>query len=237
MTSSTNSNPTPEQLDELTRARLAKLAAMPVDTSRLDAMLRRELPARKAPGQTMPARRWMTGAMRPLRIAAAGIAAVGVATIVFLMVLSQPVNASAGAMQNLHRSIIRGDDGSVQVASLEEAGRVLQASWPGGPDMPAPAMEMPEGNVMHCCVHEVGRKKMACVAMTIDGVPVSVAVAEARDVKMPRLTAVQRGGAEYLTQTEGSFSMVMTQRQGRWLCVMGELPVERLLDVAAGMEF
>lgn len=228
--SMSDTNINPERLDELTSARLAKLAARPVDLSRLDAMLKQQLPDR--PNRS---RRWLGGMMQPLRIAAAGIAAIGVATIVFLMVLSQPVTASANAMEELHRSIIRGDDGTVQVASLAEAGRVLRESWPSGPDMPVHAM--PQGQVMHCCVHEVGRKKMACVAMNVDGVPVSMAVAEARDVKMPRLQTIERDGVSYLTQSSGTFSMVMTQRDGRWLCVMGELPTERLLILAEGMEF
>jgi hypothetical protein len=46
-----------------------------------------------------------------------------------------------------------------------------------------------------------------------------------------------RAGVTYHVQSSGRVNMVMTERQGRWVCLMGEAPIERLMDFAERLQF
>jgi hypothetical protein len=50
----------------------------------------------------------------------------------------------------------------------------------------------------------------------------------------PTLT---RGGVTYHVQSTGDLNMVMTERHGRWVCLIGRVPAERLMDVTSKLEF
>jgi hypothetical protein len=41
----------------------------------------------------------------------------------------------------------------------------------------------------------------------------------------------------YHVQTSGKLNMVMAERHGRWICLIGELPAQRLIDIASAIEF
>jgi hypothetical protein len=90
---------------------------------------------------------------------------------------------------------------------------------------------------MACCVHRVGRAKMSCVSLMADGVPVSLAVADAADVRVPDSQTVTVDGVTYHVQSAQGVNMAMTERNGRWVCLMGKLPTQRLIDVAKGLKF
>ncbi len=90
---------------------------------------------------------------------------------------------------------------------------------------------------MSCCVHEIGRQKMACVALKIDGVPVSMAMADAADITMPQGKKIERDGVTYFVQSAKGVNMVMTERNGCWACLMGQVPVEKLLETLKGLHW
>ncbi len=221
-----NNNSEPDRLDAAISRRLAKLRSIPVDTSNLEHHIEAVV--------GRPHRRigWQMSWLRPMRAIAASFLVMGLIAALVIASSSGPVLASAATMAQVHEDVLSGHMATTPVGSIQAANTVLAAKLPGGPKMP----DMPQQDqVMSCCVHEVGRKKMACVAMLVDGVRVTVAVADAADVKMPMCPAVKIAGVDYHTQSHGGVSMAMTERNGRWVCVMGKLSVERLAEVAATM--
>jgi hypothetical protein len=122
---------------------------------------------------------------------------------------------------------------TMKVSSIEAAGAALSRQWPKAPNLP----DMPDDHVMACCVHEVGRKKMACVSLLVDNVQITMAVADSADVKVPRGTTMVRDGVTYHIESAKGVNMAMTERGGRWVCLMGRLPVDRLVELASKLQF
>jgi hypothetical protein len=90
--------------------------------------------------------------------------------------------------------------------------------------------------VASCHVHLFSGKHLACLALKVEGQIVTLAVAHAADMQMPATgQIVTRGGAKYYVQSSGGVNIVIAQRDGLWLCVMGELPVERVVDLATSL--
>ena len=147
---------------------------------------------------------------------------------------SGPALASTERLLQVHQSVTSGQShDAVPVQSIEAANSELASKWPNGPHLP----RVEHDQVMSCCVHRVGRQKVACAAIKVDGVAVSMAVANAADIKMPEGEKIQRGGVRYHVQSAGGVNMAMTERHGRWACLMGELPVERLVEVLARLQW
>jgi hypothetical protein len=67
------------------------------------------------------------------------------------------------------------------------------------------------------------------VRLSIQGVPVTLAAADASEVRMPAMRKVAQRGVTFHVQNAGNIGMVMTQRGGKWYCLMGNLPTERLM--------
>ena len=142
--------------------------------------------------------------------------------------------ASSDRLARIHEEVLHRSGSHVTpVDSISAANAALADKCPGLPAVP----ELPKDHVMSCCVHDLGRKKIACVAVLVDEVPVSIAVADAAYVKMPTCQALMIGGVAYHVQSEGDINMVMTERGGRWVCVMGKVPVNRLAELASSLRF
>ena len=90
---------------------------------------------------------------------------------------------------------------------------------------------------MACCLKNVKDKKVACVLLRSEGVPVTMVVANAGDMRSPKSSTVQRGGVTYHVQSSGVLNMVMTERHGRWVCMIGQVPADRLMDLASQLAF
>ena len=209
--------------------RLAKLRSMPVDTSRLERALRAEIPPPPRE-QRATARLWL----RPVRtIAASFLVLAALAAVLFLSTSSGPVLASPARMAKLHNDLVSGKVPVVQVDSIKEANEVLSRQWRNSPEVPS----VPEDHVMACCMKSVKDKKVACVLMKREGVTVSMMVAHSPDVRLPDAPMTVRNGISYRVQSSGRLNMVMTERQGRWVCLIGELPAERLMNLADGLQF
>jgi len=207
-------------------ARLARLGNMPVDTSRVDKMVRQQIP--QPPKQR---RVWFA---RPVRAVAASLLLMSaIAAAIVLSTSGGPALADSAQMAQVYQDIVSGRVAVMQVDSIEAANRMLNSQSPGAPSLP----RVPESHVMACCMKSVHNKKMACVLLKNEGVPVTLAVASASDMKMPTSPVVTRKGVDYRVQRVGELSMVMTERDGKWLCLIGQLPAERLMDVAAQVQF
>ena len=213
-------------LDQAVSARLAKLRTMPVDTSNLDKALRAQIQSSR--------REWRILSFRPLRTLAASVVLVSaIAAAIMLSASSGPALADAAQMAQVHQDIVSGRIPVMQVASIGEANRMLNSQSPGAPTLP----QMPESHVMACCMKSVHHKKMACVLLKDEGVPITLAVASAADMKLAPAPIRTRNGIDYRVQKVGELSMVMTEQDGKWLCLIGQMPADRLIDVAAQLRF
>jgi hypothetical protein len=213
------------ELDDAVTQRLAKLRAMPVDTSRLDSALRARIPR---PQKIRLMR------LRPVQAVAASFVLVTALTAaLFIATSSGPALAEATQMAQVHQDIVSGRLPIMRVSSIEQANRMLAVESPGAPSLP----QLPQEHVMACCMKSVHNKKMACVLLKQDGTPITLAVAKASEMKLPPAPQIVRNGTSYRAQSVGRINMVMTERNGRWLCLMGEVPADRLVDVAAQVQF
>ena len=217
-----------ESVDRAVSARLAKLRAMPVDLTNLEKAIQAQI------GPPAAQSRWRVLTLRPLRAIAASIVLVSaIAAALLLNASSGPALAEATQMAQVHQEIVSGKIPVMQVSSIDAANRMLNQESPGAPALP----QMPDSHVMACCMKSVHNKKMACVLVRNEGVPVTLAVASAADMKLPSTTVQTRGGVDYRVQHVGDLSMVMTERNGKWLCLIGELPAERLMEMARQVKF
>lgn len=203
-------------------SRLARLRSMPVDTSRVEKALRGQLPLPE-PAPAAGAR----SLLRPMGAVAASLLLAGaLATVLLLSASNGPVLASPAGMAELHNDVVSGKVPVVQVESIAEANRVLSNQWPDSPGVPS----VPRDHVMACCMQSLKDKKLACVLMKVEGVPVTLTVAHGKDMRAPASPVTVRHGVRYHVQSEGKLNMVMTERQGRWVCLIGEVPADKLID-------
>lgn len=224
-------NPDRERLDEATSRRLAKLRTVPFDTSKLRQAVEAEVPPHPQPAARPERRRLFS--LKPMRAAAASLLVLGLIIALVISSSSGPVLASAERLARIHDEASSGAGHSTPVDSFDSAKAALAAKWPGGPTVP----ELPRDEVMSCCIHMMGRKKTACVCFRADGVPVTLAVAVAADVKLPASETLTAGGITYHVQSHAGINMVMTERDGRWVCLMARLPLRRLAELAGTLRF
>jgi len=217
-----------ERLDRATAARLARLQSMPVDTSRLERLLDSQIPPNPASRAHRPGQ-WFG----PMRAVAASLMLMAVLAMLFLSTSGGPVLASTAEMAQFHNDLISGGVPVTRVNSMQAANKVLAAQWAHSPQVP----NMPADHVMACCMRSVKNKKMACVLLQGNGEPVTMTVANASDMQLPTSPIMKRNGIEYHIQSAGALNMVMTQREGRWICLIAKLPVDRLMDLASSLQF
>lgn len=223
------SQPTDETdspLDQATARRLARLRTMPVETRGLEERISALIP----PSQQRNARiTWL----RPLRAVAALLLVGGLVAVILITLSGGPALASAAQMAQVHQDLVSGKTPVVQVDSIEAANRELSRQSPDSPAVP----NVPSNHVMACCMKSVKNKRVACVLLKSQGVPVTMTVANASDFKLPASPAVMHDGISYHVQSAGDLNMVTTQRGGRWICLIGQLAPERLMEMAAKLEF
>ena len=227
------SNTKPEHDDEwdaAVSARLRRLRSLPVDTSNLERALSHEL----QPARPTMDRSWWTGPLRPVRAIAASLLLVAsIVTAIMLTASSGPVYAQPAQMAAMHRELVGGKGMMMQVDSVDAAKHALAGQWAQSPGLP----DLPEQHVMACCLRQVNDKKVACVLLNDGGVPVSLMVADGNDVRSTRSSTITRDGVAYQVNASAELNMVMTKRDGRWVCLIGERPVDRLIELSKGLQF
>jgi hypothetical protein len=96
---------------------------------------------------------------------------------------------------------------------------------------PATASQMP------CCVRKVEGRNVTCVSLDVAGKRVMMTVGEGKHFKVPDSAGRKVvGGVEYRFQSSGSINMVMTVRDGAWICLMGEPSVDELISRLEAMD-
>jgi len=240
----TNSADSESRVDRAIDARLGRLRTMPVDLSRLEKSLLAQIPRpdgnaeeergrpplRIGPHPSPAWSRWF----RPLQAAAASFVLLSAVVVILLLSTSNgPAMASAAQMAQMHEDLVSGRTPVVQVDSIEQANQVLAGQSPGGPTLP----DAPQSHVMACCMKSIKNKQVACVLLRMEGEPVTMTVANAADMRLPKSPTVTRGGVTYHVQSSDGLQMVMTERNGRWVCLIARLSAEQLMDIASELQF
>lgn len=204
--------------------RLAKLRSRPVDLSAFDARLKASLPQLAG----ARSRFWIGSFVSPMRAVAAGLVIGALLTAIFMISRSSPALATPQEMAEIYNSAVDGRNHPTTVSSVNEARDALRKKWPNAPVVP----EVDDLQLMHCCVHDIGRKQMACVTFLVEEQPVTLAFASARDVRSPHGQTKMIDGQTFVVGSADGVNMVMSERGGTWMCLMGKLSFERLADIA-----
>lgn len=224
----------PRQQDDLTtatRLRLQRLAATPVDTSRLV----RRLDAALASSESSTMR--TAHAVWTRRIAAtAAMLLLAFAAFYVIDRSAGPVQAEPFELSQLHERLVRGELAMLAAPNVEEANRRIAAQVADAPVIPGLAATR-ELYVRSCCLAEVRGRLVAAVLMEADGWPVTLVVAHARDFAGPVGEVIERDGRRLLAHRLNDLEMVVTRSGDRWLCVMGDVDRQRLVDIAAAIVF
>ncbi len=186
--------------DEIQRAvsrRVARLATMPVDTSGLDAALRRRIECR--PGTRHRPRLWLWWATPLTGVAAAII-------VMIVLVSSATPQISAADLAGVYSRLT-----------------ATNQPLPGTMNMPAFCQLKPGENGM-CCRQMVDHLNLTCIRInTHSGQPVVMVMADAARVKRPMMAVVTPHfhGHTYTVMHSGNVNMVMRRAGGKWFCAMG----------------
>lgn len=221
-------NPTPDEHDALTR-RLSQLRNRPVDTRRLARRLEQQIgrPRRGALFRL---------AAHPLRLAAALLVTASLVAALSWGFL-RPAVASAADLSRIHAETLaasaRGD--AMAVDSMNDAHRELASHWKHCPLLP----DSLPGRARACRIGTVGHKRIACVALDLDGQLVTFAAARDDDLRPPPGNwATTDTGLRYAaSHDDGQTTLVVSRPDGTWIAVIGRLPQARLLEVAESMRF
>jgi hypothetical protein len=220
-----------DPIDQAMSDRLSKLKVMPVDTSRAAARMEAQIGSLAKPESG----RMRT--LRPMRAVAASVLLLIALSAAFIVWSARPAVASAQVMAQMHEDLVSGRTPVTQVDSIDEASRQLaqQAQASDLPSLP----NVPAEHVMACCMKSVKRKKVCCVLLkSAGGVPVTMAVANGEDMRLTSSSpTVERGGVTYRVESFNQLQMISAQREGRWVCLIGAVPADQLMDIAEKLEF
>ena len=221
-----------DRLDRATSARLSKLASRPMDIVRLqqrvDAALdEQRMPPPSADAMTIWQRWW-----RPLTTAAAAII-VGITVGWFALDAgSSTAMAAPTHLAQIHYDVVHGLVPNLKVTSVAEANELLAAQSNGSvpiPDLP--------GIMMSCCLAEQTGTTLTCALIDRDGQLITIALADGGKLHSPKGQTIVRGDKQFTAHVANGINMVMAHHGDRWLCVMGDLPTDQLVDVAVEVVF
>ncbi|HVS72754.1 MAG TPA: hypothetical protein VHQ47_15975 [Phycisphaerae bacterium] len=215
-------NDYPDPVDDLIAQRLSRLASRPVDTTRLDKKIRAGIPSADS--------RWRRVARPLTAVAAALIVLIAASALLFS---SRPALASAADMIQMHRDMVSGRIATMKVDSIGEANKAIAAMVGNFPQLSEP----PETHTMACCMRNVGNKQVACVLLNDGATPVTMTVARTQDVRTPSTAPITHDGQLYYVQSFDNLNMVMFNRRQHWICLIGALSPEKLMDLSSGFKF
>ncbi len=215
-------------LDLAVSRRLARLAGMPLDTARLERRLEKAMDAYDQGRTDFRLPLWFRSTSA---VAALILMAVFIGLLTFTT--TTPVIASPNALARVHHEVVAGTDGMVPVATLEEANAVVAQRLRQAPALP----RQMDAAVRSSCLHDIQGVLAACVLVEYKGQPVTLVVADGNDLCSRDGTMVMRGHRQLMVHTVDGVRMAMVEIDNRWLCVMGDLPTDDLVDLAASIEF
>ena len=221
MPSATNAPDSPE--DQALARRLARLGSLPVDTTRLEKILRAQLPAPPRTGRV-----WLR---RGMAIAASLLL---LATLLVGLLQERPVQASPALLAQVHQDLLAGKITTFHTTSLAAANAAIAERYRHFPKLP----EMPSGCGMACCcMKQIQNKDVACLLLDNQGSPVTVVLAARRAMCAPDCPTIQTNGCSYHVQSVGNLHVVMTTRGDCWISAVGQRPAQELIALLTQLKF
>jgi hypothetical protein len=219
-----------DRLDRATSARLAKLAARPVDISSLQRWLRNAAGPRTVGGSAALRLSWRHW-WRPITSSAAAI------LLVFLIGWfvfgggSSPAAATPIALAQIHYEIANELSPYLRVSSVDEANQLLSQQASGAVPLPT----LPD-EVHSCCLHQLAGATLSCVLIERDDQLITITVADGAAVYSPKGKVLKRNGREFISHSANGVNMVMSHVGDRWVCVMGDVSTDVLLEIIGELE-
>lgn len=231
------SNPQPpkisddDNLDKITRQRLAQLAQRPVDIANLESRLEEHLPSIPSDknSNSVLARiqniRWTT--------LAAGLALT--MTIGFVLLSGSTTrHAYANPVQlaEIHREILSDSNSRFAVNNVAQANDLLRQQAAGVVPLP----DLPEA-IASCCLREHAGTTLTCAVIQTNAYSVSITVADGEKLVPPKDHAMsQTHEGRFHMHTVDGINMVMAHENGKWMCVMGQSDWDVLLAIARDID-
>lgn len=222
-------NPIHTDPDEAVRTRLAKLANIPEDTSSLE----RRLQDAMADNPLVRPQWRFSQAFRPLAAVAAAVVVIVTVGLALISLGNTPAMAAPNDLARLHIETNKVGAMTTPITSIEQANRVLAGQWSDLPQLPASASRQ-----LHaCCIHDFMDQKVACLILRDGQTPLTLVLGKAREFRPSEGRIVERDGRKFTLNEVNGVRMVMTQQSGSFVCLMGDVSTDRLLDLAAGLRF
>lgn len=218
-----------EQFDLALSHRLAQLGSRPVDTSHL----KRRLDEDVTVGNSAPLRRWLSKQSWRSLTSDAAIVLLLVATSLLVINSSSRAVASPTDLANLYHQVVSQTPPSMAVSSIDAANFRITNQWAKAPALPT---HVP-GEVASCCLRHLHGVPVASVHLNYQNHAISLLVAYTRMIASPMGQIIYRDGRQFVVTSHDRLRMVMTHHDTRWLCVVGDLPQSRLVDVVAAIRF
>lgn len=223
-----------EPTDDVMRRRLSALRGRAVPLDGLEARLALQIPRDGAEIPPTYVMRRPAAWRRHVVALAASVAVLAGAAIFTASVLQpRPVLAAPHAMAVLHDEALAMPMSMTPVSDFGQARAALAREWKSGPVVPGVAQAVPRC----CCMRTLGSKPLKCVALDVGGQQVVMTVAHERDIRLPTGRTVTVGGRPFIVTAHGGVNMVMGERDGRWVCLMGKLDETRLIELASSIEW
>lgn len=208
--------------------RLARLRSRPVDTKKFDAWLN---DLTSAPVASMPGTSPLASFKRSFAWAAMVAMVLGVG--IGVLVKTRAEVAEPSGVVRLHEEVLSGESGGTIITTLAEAQFLSRERGDWVPDAPSAV----DGTLRLWCVCDTSGVPVTCLQVDYDGQPVTVVIAERRQLRPHRGEAIELNGQKFQAHRVGPLNIVMTQVADYTICVVAELPADRLATLAATVAF
>jgi len=218
--------PDPQRLEQATRARLAQLAAAPVEVRRLEGRFRAALRESQAsPSRTRPWRHaW------PMWSGLAAAVAMTAALIVLLPVSSSPAWAKPAELARLHEELVAGRMNATPMSDHSQAQQMLREQWSESPPLP----DLPQTRLLSCCVQRLRGQPVAMVLVERDGQPVTVVLS--RPLPRPDSLRNEAQDTPPVLQQYEDLNIVTVQNEQSRTTLVSRLSEAELLALARSAE-
>lgn len=220
-----------DQLNQATAGRLSKLGNLPVDTSVLENNLRRCIDDDlHQTSSTFPLthQAWW----KPISGLAAAIVLITCFTWIVFNSSDNVAMASPVELAEIHHEVIGGHAEHYNVTSIQQANTIL--SGKSSNITPLPALP---GTIKSCCLHQYQNVTLTCALILDNTASITIAIADEDQMHTPDGQKIIHNRKQFIIHTMNGLQMVMTYHHGRWLCVMGEVSQEKLIQIADAIVF
>ena len=204
--------------DGLSR-RLRNLDGMPVDTAGLERAVAGLIP--KVAGR----KRWLRVFGQLAAVAAGLIILVSVGLV--MLGSNRAVMAEPAMIADVHREMVANSEG-IPLTDVKVIQAEIRRQWADSPAIPNAGVK-----AHACCVKKMKDARMAFILLDVEKTQVTMAIAKSKDVDCPPGDVRMSGGMSWCVQKVGELTMVMTEQGTRWICLTGDLPAEKLMEIAS----